>query len=537
MSDNNVINEVLVRNSRLEQIDFFVKACNSVCKIFIYDTMEVGSGFFIKVEKKNETFYCLISCEHVLRSIYINEKKNINVSFKNQNKSIDICLDDSKRFIREYTYMNIDATVVEIKPQDNIDQKYFLSFNIDYLKNFNDLENKNIFIIQYPLGGPLNKSEGKILSLDKYQKSLTYNASTDSGSSGSPIFLENTSLVIGLHKQGFLNKKRTVGENYGNFIGPIICSLMDNETYITFGEKKDYIIFQGEIKMKDNSLELFGKHFLSEGIYFFGKKIGQMEIKEEGEEIETHNNIIIYDNNLIYIGKYDNFQSFGEGIIKINNKIYYKGEFAFDKKEGNGTLYFDNGNYYIGKFNNDKMEGEGTIYNKDNNILYNGEFVNGKKCGNGTLINDKFIYEGQFKDDLCHGKGTIKFISGSIYEGDFVDNIFEGEGRFIYENGNCYIGKFHNNQRHGEGILFSKNNEIIYEGTFVDDEFDGQGTLLLEDGIHYIGDFKNGEKNGHGELYDKNNNIIFEGQLYKDKPVGSYKLFKGKDYFIGEFKS
>jgi hypothetical protein len=42
--------------------------------------------------------------------------------------------------------MNIDATVVEIKPHDNIDQKYFLSFNIDYLKNFNDLENKNIFI-------------------------------------------------------------------------------------------------------------------------------------------------------------------------------------------------------------------------------------------------------------------------------------------------------------------------------------------------------------------------------------------------------
>ena len=90
MSDNNLINEVLVKNSRLEQIDFFVKACNSVCKIFIYDTEEIGSGFFLKVEKKNETFYCLISCEHVLRSIYIKEKKMIKVSFENQNKSINI---------------------------------------------------------------------------------------------------------------------------------------------------------------------------------------------------------------------------------------------------------------------------------------------------------------------------------------------------------------------------------------------------------------------------------------------------------------
>ena len=45
----------------------------------------------------------------------------IKVSFENQNKSINISLDDSKRFIREYTYMNIDATVVEIKPQDHLD--------------------------------------------------------------------------------------------------------------------------------------------------------------------------------------------------------------------------------------------------------------------------------------------------------------------------------------------------------------------------------------------------------------------------------
>jgi hypothetical protein len=55
-------------------------------------------------------------------------KKKINVSFENQNKNINIFLDDSKRFISEYTYMNIDAKVVEIKPDDNIEQKYFFIF-------------------------------------------------------------------------------------------------------------------------------------------------------------------------------------------------------------------------------------------------------------------------------------------------------------------------------------------------------------------------------------------------------------------------
>jgi len=521
MSDNNLIDEVLVKNSDLEQIDFFVKACNSVCKIFIYDKSEVGSGFFLKVAKKNQTFYCLISCEHVLKRIYINEKREINVSFDNQNKNINIVLDDSERFIREYTYMNIDATVVEIKPHDNVEEKYFLSFNIDYLNNFNNLISKNIFIIQYPLGGPLKKSKGKILSVDKYQKNLSYDASTDSGSSGSPIFLENTSLIIGVHKQGFSNKEGTIRENFGNFIGPVISSLMGDANYITFVQEDNHITFQGEIQMKDNSIELFGKHFLSKGIYFYGKKIGEM--MREGEEERFIEN---YD---------DNFKAFGEGIIKINNKIYYKGEFAFDRKEGNGTLYFDNGNYYIGTFNNDKMDGKGIIYNKENEILYDGEFVNDKKCGNGILIKDKFIYSGQFKDDLFHGKGTFEFNSGCIYEGDIVDNIFEGQGKFKYEDGRYYIGQFHNSKRHGNGILFSKENEVIYRGTFVDDKFDGQGILLLDKGAHYVGDFKNGEKNGHGELYDKDNNILLEGQFYKDKLQGSYKYFKGNDYFIGEF--
>ena len=71
-------------------------------KIFIYNKNEIGFGFF-KVEKRNQTFYYLIFGKHVLRSIYINEKKEINVSFdvQNKNTNINIILDDSERFIRE----------------------------------------------------------------------------------------------------------------------------------------------------------------------------------------------------------------------------------------------------------------------------------------------------------------------------------------------------------------------------------------------------------------------------------------------------
>ena len=42
-------------------------------------------------------------------------------------------------------------------------------------------------------------------------------ASTLSGSSGSPIVLKDTNLVIGIHK----NENKNLKENYGDFIGPI----------------------------------------------------------------------------------------------------------------------------------------------------------------------------------------------------------------------------------------------------------------------------------------------------------------------------
>ena len=44
---------------------------------------------------------------------------------------------------------------------------------------------------------------------------LVYDASTESGSSGSPILLKNTTEVIGIHKEGNTHTRK---ENYGTLI-------------------------------------------------------------------------------------------------------------------------------------------------------------------------------------------------------------------------------------------------------------------------------------------------------------------------------
>ena len=92
-------------------------------------------------------------------------------------------------------------TIIEIKIEDKIKDKYFLLPNIN-----NNIEyiNKDIYIIQYPEGNKLSYSEDKIININNNE--LIHDASTTSGSSGSPILIKNTIEVIGIHKQGS-NKK------------------------------------------------------------------------------------------------------------------------------------------------------------------------------------------------------------------------------------------------------------------------------------------------------------------------------------------
>ena len=114
--------------------------------------------------------------------------------------------------------MDLDITIIEIISKDNIDKSYFLLPYLDY----NNLENKSIYIPQFPEGNKLSNSRGEISGIDKYE--IIHNASTTQGSSGSPIFLKDTTKVIGIHKQGSKDKN----ENYGNFIYPIMNILKNN---------------------------------------------------------------------------------------------------------------------------------------------------------------------------------------------------------------------------------------------------------------------------------------------------------------------
>ena len=91
--------------------------------------------------------------------------------------------------------MDLDVTIIEILPKDNINKDLFLQPNDDYKNGYKQFEKKEIYIPQFPKG-EMSSSEGVIELVCPYLKKFFHSSSTDSVSSGSPILLKNCLLVL-----------------------------------------------------------------------------------------------------------------------------------------------------------------------------------------------------------------------------------------------------------------------------------------------------------------------------------------------------
>lgn len=443
------VNQVKIGISKINKVNHEYDAYKSVCKITCLNL--VGTGFFIKLLKNNKDFYCLISCEHVIQSSMIESNETIKIDYDNYHKSLKIKLNEES-FIRNYRYLNIDASIIEILPKDKIDKYYFLLPDLDYKMGYKQFNNKFIFIPQFPLGEKLSSSKGQIKAINEFSHEFTHLSSTESGSSGSPIFIKNKPFVLGIHKQGKNNR------NIANFIGPIIDSLKNDFDY-------------GIIQYNSNTYE--------------GDFI---------DHIKDGNGKIVYNKyDMVYYGKWVDFKREGNGILYYDNeknKIIYQGNFVNDLYEGNGKLYYKDGNYYIGEFKGGKRHGKGIIYTKENQIEYEGNFAFDHFQGYGLQIfKDKpeLSYEGEFKEGKLHGKGKFMLKKKIIYEGLFDNHqLIENKGKLHFQDGSYYVGPFFNNKMHGKGKIFYSNNLLQYEGDFRDGKKEGDGKFYYEDKIRSI---------------------------------------------------
>ena len=447
MDLNDRRNEVEIKSSEIREIDIYLhEVCKSICKI-IYKN-KFGTGFLIKFYKGEKELLCLMTNEHVITKEMIESKETVNINYNYEKKWIQIKLDERGRYIK-YD-QNMDITIIEMKPDDKIKEKYFL---IPNTKNI-DYKNKDIYIVQFPKGENLSYSEGKIKDINEYE--LIYDASTKPGSSGSPILLKNTAEVIGIHKQGNIKFE----ENYGTLINSIVLLISSKKIVYKNGE---YYIGQWLNGLRHGK----GKEYYKNG-----------NIKYEGDFCNGKfegNGKYIWNDGEYYVGQFLNNLRHGKGKEYYKDGIIkYEGDYINDKREGNGKYIYINGSYYIGQWLKGLKHGHGKLYYKNGNIKYDGDYVNDKIEGSGKYIwEDGEYYIGQWLNGVRHGKGKLYYKDGNIkYEGDYVNDNMEGKGKYIYEDGDYYIGYFLNNLRNGKGKEYYKNGNIKYEGVFINDKGD-----------------------------------------------------------------
>ena len=169
--------EVYIKGNNIYSAEHITKIGRSTVRINFSKTY--GTGVFIKFMKNNLPFYTLLTNEHVITPEKVKKKEKINITY--DNIQLSIFLDEEERIIRHFKdIFEIDLILIEIIEKDNINDEYFLSPKNVEESGYNNLIGKKIVILQFPKGGPLKYSHGKIKRIDG--NTFTHTASTDKGS-------------------------------------------------------------------------------------------------------------------------------------------------------------------------------------------------------------------------------------------------------------------------------------------------------------------------------------------------------------------
>lgn len=200
-------------------------------------------------------------------------------------------------------------------------------------------------------------------------------------------------------------------------------------------------------------------------------------------------------------------------------------------------------NVYKGDIRESKAHGMGEVH-RNGEKLYEGQFKNGLFDGTGSMyLGNEDIYIGDFKEDKIHGRGIYFFKSGKRYEGTFKNWKEDGKGKLFSPNGNLmYDGQWKQGRKTGTGVYYYCETEY-YKGSFVDDKKQGEGKEYMRDGtMIFEGRFEDGKRQGSGTEYDFLGRVKFEGVFdegfYSGKGIRHYYKdsvkYDMRDWFKGE---
>ena len=94
------------------------------------------------------------------------------------------------------------------------------------------------------------------------------------------------------------------------------------------------------------------------------------------------------------------------------------------------------------------------------------------------------VYKGGCKDGLAHGKGLAK--GRDVFEGEF----FEGDklkGKYTWNNGTSYDGEWKNDMQDGYGTMRNGKGELVFQGQWVKGRMQGKSQQAKQEAASACG--------------------------------------------------
>lgn len=250
-----------------------------------------------------------------------------------------------------------------------------------------------------------------------------------------------------------------------------------------------------------------------------------------------------------------------DGEINCYGTIWYKEDlnlYSFSGLHNNGVpilgvCTWNNGSTYEGLFDVNGNPGNQGVF-----IYANGDTIESKKWGydavgdtlivnNGTLVRPHRDpgYVGMLIDEKCvgYGSGDIEFVLflRTRYEGEYKDGIPDGNGTIRFNEKSWYVGNvgfqgrdFMWDSYHSDAIDYTSYMQEfgpIGEGRFCyynGERLSGNWSILQEfDG--YMGMIYNSQRNGIGSMKYGNNSLYYVGEWRNDLPNGFGSFYFEQD--------
>ena len=215
-----------------------------VCKI--YETNgNKATGFLCKVPYPDQfrLLPVLMTCYHVLNKKDIINNEYIKITFDDDKIEKMINLKEPRKVFEKE---ELDTFIIEIKP--NIDKIYdFLDIDENVFDNNYNQKYRNItaYVLQYSKGIISSYSVGLINDISGIN--INHLCSTDSGSSGAPIFNLSNFKVVGIHKG-----RTKLKYNQATFIKYVI-EQFNKENFIFQNQKTERNINNKDVEIFNNT--------------------------------------------------------------------------------------------------------------------------------------------------------------------------------------------------------------------------------------------------------------------------------------------